>query len=291
LAGSDETEAEVQLVGGDSTAQQGGGQVDLLGGALNSPAKVASSPVQQSRGLVKPVAVWMEASSGASGLEITGTCVRKMGALYLDMTLTNKTATALSDVAVMFNKNSFKLKNAAGLGINGINPGAAQFVSLEMCTDEAQIGKTDPLNKVDVAIKTCAGVSYFDVKVPYHTLLDEDGRLDKSKYLTMWKDIGGEDITNLIGVSGNTNKDIMDRCENNNMFHIATLNRNDQHICYYSMKFINGIQVLVEITLEGGDRARVALKSDKPIIITCAKELVGDVLGASKPANDLLDLF
>jgi len=55
LAGSDEKEAEVQLVGGDGVQ----GEVDLLGGALSSSPTKSPTP-SQAHGLVKPVAMWME---------------------------------------------------------------------------------------------------------------------------------------------------------------------------------------------------------------------------------------
>lgn len=59
---------------------------DLFGGPSSGPAAT---------GLIKPTSVWMEAAAG-NGLEISGTCARKAGHCYLDMSFANKGAVPLS---------------------------------------------------------------------------------------------------------------------------------------------------------------------------------------------------
>lgn len=67
----------------------------------------------------------------------------------------------------MFNKNSFSLTNDDALAIGQLAPGASASVSLKLKLDPEKLGMAQPLNKVDVAIKTSAGVSYFSFMAAY----------------------------------------------------------------------------------------------------------------------------
>lgn len=56
-------------------------------------------------GYVPPKQVWLDVTRG-KGLQIEGTFSRKLGKIYMELTLTNKSIAPLSDFAIQFNTNS-----------------------------------------------------------------------------------------------------------------------------------------------------------------------------------------
>lgn len=50
------------------------------------------------------VQVWLPAMK-AKGLEISGTFARRGGAIHMDLSLTNKAMSVMTDFAIQFNKN------------------------------------------------------------------------------------------------------------------------------------------------------------------------------------------
>lgn len=52
------------------------------------------------------VQVWLPAMK-AKGLEISGTFVRRAGVIQMEMTLTNKAMSVMTDFAIQFNRNRY----------------------------------------------------------------------------------------------------------------------------------------------------------------------------------------
>eukprot|EP00038_Savillea_parva_P005228 m.150058 g.150058 ORF g.150058 m.150058 type:complete len:632 (-) comp11679_c2_seq2:1760-3655(-) len=241
-------------------------------------------------GYKKPVATWVTAAAG-NGLEITGTFGRANGNPVMEMTFKNTTGTALSDFAVQFDANSFKLINAAPLTVGPIAPGASAQVNMPLHTG-GQLGRRDPLNKLNIAFKATglAGITYMSLEVPYNVLLTEDGRLEKQPYLALWGEIPDETTSQLSGVPGTT-EDIMTRCRNNNIFDIAKRNVGGNDVCYFSLRFINGLDVLAELTMLGGGSVKVALKAKQPAVTGCATQVFKDLLEPAQAASQMQGLL
>ncbi|KAI8925238.1 adaptin N terminal region-domain-containing protein [Entophlyctis helioformis] len=108
----------------------------------------------------------------AQGLDMSGTYVRRHGAVHLDLTVANKAAGPMSDFAIQFNVNTFGLAPAAPLVVPLLQPGSTADVSLPLTT-AGPAQRTDPLNLVQIAVKNNYGVFYFQTLVPLHVLLLE----------------------------------------------------------------------------------------------------------------------
>lgn len=237
----------------------------------------AVAPASAYAGFKKPAAAWIN----SGGLLIMGTFTRLNGAPAMDMTFSNQSGAPLSNFMVQFDKNSFKLRNAQDLAVGPLQAGASASTILPLAAS-GELGRQDPLNKLNIAFKADpAGVAYMSAEIPYNVLLDDDGALEKKPYLEMWQSIGGEEKLNLTGVSSST-AEIIAKCAANNVFHVATTSgASGEELAYFSMKFINGIVVLAELTMKGGGAVCVALKSPQPAVNVCAKGVFTDILAAA----------
>ena len=113
LAGAEHTdevdimgEGQSDLLGGSMASGGGGGGVDLLGGALGGLGLDIGGPATGS--FVRAPATWMDSTAG-KGLMISGTCARRNGTVFMDLTLANQTPEPMAGIAFQFNKNSFAL--------------------------------------------------------------------------------------------------------------------------------------------------------------------------------------
>ncbi|MCJ8750349.1 hypothetical protein PDJAM_G00263050 [Pangasius djambal] len=88
----------------------------------------------------------------AKGLEISGTFARRGGAIHMDLSLTNKAMSVMTDFAIQFNKNSFGLAPAAPLQVlTPLSPNQTLEVSLPLSTN-GPVMKMEPLNNLQCAL-------------------------------------------------------------------------------------------------------------------------------------------
>eukprot|EP00037_Helgoeca_nana_P017840 m.169740 g.169740 ORF g.169740 m.169740 type:complete len:885 (+) comp24173_c0_seq1:4038-6692(+) len=293
LAGIEAVEEDLEIVGERPSAPMvdllggggGSGAADLLGLGLGGGDTAATAPSGYA-GFKKPVTTWVT-TAASSGLQITGTFGRANGNPVMEMTFSNQSSGQLSDFAVQFDKNSFKLINTAPLAVAPLAPGASCQVAMPINTS-GQLGRQDPLNKLNIAFKATGlpTVTYMAVEVPYNVLLVEDGRLEKQPYLALWGEIAEETTNQLNGVPGSTD-DIMARCRANNVFDVAKRNVAGNDVAYFSMRFVNGLDVLAELTMLGGGAVKVALKAKQPAVTGCAAQVFKDLLEPA-PTQGLL---
>ncbi|KHJ99309.1 adaptin domain protein [Oesophagostomum dentatum] len=119
-----------------------GGLGDIFSGSLNLSEAVAS-------GYQAPKQLWLDAARG-KGTQIDGTFVRRGGAIYMEMTFTNKAMQALSGFAIQFNKNSFGLVPAEPLRVpSPLMPGQSANVSMR-CDTTGAVQKMEPLTNLQV---------------------------------------------------------------------------------------------------------------------------------------------
>uniref|UniRef100_A0A8C2D081 AP complex subunit beta n=1 Tax=Cyprinus carpio TaxID=7962 RepID=A0A8C2D081_CYPCA len=124
----------------------GGGLGDLfdLGGGVGMPTG----------SYVAPKTVWLPAMK-AKGLEISGTFARRGGIIQMDLTLTNKAMSVMTDFAIQFNRNSFGLAPAGPLQVlTPLSPNQTIDVSLPLSTS-GPVMKMEPLNNLQGAL--CSG--------------------------------------------------------------------------------------------------------------------------------------
>eukprot|EP00800_Vazella_pourtalesii_P017913 TRINITY_DN564_c0_g5_i1.p1 TRINITY_DN564_c0_g5~~TRINITY_DN564_c0_g5_i1.p1 ORF type:complete len:971 (+),score=248.37 TRINITY_DN564_c0_g5_i1:34-2913(+) len=221
-----------------------------------------STPVLNPFQLVLPKEVVLPAAKG-KGLEVSVTFARRNNDIYMDLTLYNKALLPLKEFAIKFNKNSFALAPAGQLNIvTPLQPNKSIDVSLAVNTTNP-VEKMDPLNKLEVAIKTEIAMHIFTCLVPYHVLFSDDGKLDPKTYLEAWKQIpDANEVTFSLETSLDSSA-IISRMEANNIFNTTMKTIEGQELLYMTNKFMNNLWVLTEIKLSPfpTSTAQISMKS------------------------------
>ncbi|XP_066514973.1 AP-1 complex subunit beta-1-like [Hoplias malabaricus] len=171
----------------------GGAPVTMpaVGGGLGDLFDLGGGVGMTSGSYSPPKTVWLPAMK-AKGLEISGTFVRRGGVINVDLSLTNKAMSVMTDFAIQFNKNSFGLSPAGPLQVlTPLSPNQTVEVSLPLGTT-GPVMKMEPLNNLQVAVKNNIDVFYFSCHYPISLLFVEDGKMDRQVFLATWKDIPSE---------------------------------------------------------------------------------------------------
>ncbi|XP_034728844.1 AP-1 complex subunit beta-1 isoform X2 [Etheostoma cragini] len=273
------------------------GAMDLLGGGLDSligtsfgapPATMpASFNVPVSGGLDDlfdlgggvgmpmgafnpPKTVWLPAMK-AKGLEISGTFVRRAGVIQMEMTLTNKAMSVMTDFAIQFNRNSFGLAPAGPLQVlSPLSPNQSIEAVLPLST-VGPVMKMEPLNNLQVAVKNNIDVFYFSCQYPISMLFAEDGKMDRQVFLATWKDISNDNESQFQIKDCHLNSDAAsNKLQGSNIFTIAKRTVEGQDMLYQSMKLTNGIWVLAELRVQAGNpNYTISLKCRAPEVSQC----------------------
>ncbi|KJE92686.1 adaptor-like protein complex 1 beta 1 subunit [Capsaspora owczarzaki ATCC 30864] len=248
--------ASLSLGGGAGGA--GSGAVDLLGGGGldavfgGNPAAAAAAPAASfGRGLYSAPKATMLAAAQGKGLEVSGTFARRGGEIFLDMTLSNRAMQPMSNFAIQFNKNSFGLQPAQPLNLPApIPPNQSTQVSLPLTTGGV-VQRTDPLNAVQIAVKNNVDVFVFTAHVLLNSYFGEDGEMERSAYLSAWKEIPdtNERKFTVTQLSSNNPDTIQAKLGQNNISTIAKRTVEGQDLLYLSAKLTNGLWVLFELCL------------------------------------------
>uniref|UniRef100_A0A9J8D745 AP complex subunit beta n=2 Tax=Cyprinus carpio TaxID=7962 RepID=A0A9J8D745_CYPCA len=250
------------------------GAMDLLGGGLDS--LVCSSPAAShfatnvisglgdlfdlgggvgmpTGSYVAPKTVWLLAMK-AKGLEISGTFARRGGIIQMDLSLTNKAMSVMTDFAIQFNRNSFGLAPAGPLQVlTPLSPNQTIDVSLPLSTS-GPVMKMEPLNNLQVAVKNNIDVFYFSCQYPLSLLFVEDGKMDRQVFLATWKDIPNDNEAQFQIKDIHLNSDVAsNKLQGSNIFTIAKRTVEGQDMLYQSVKLTNGIWVLAEMRIQTGN--------------------------------------
>ncbi|XP_030647471.1 AP-1 complex subunit beta-1 isoform X2 [Chanos chanos] len=223
----------------------GGGLGDLfdLGGSVGMPAGA----------YVPPKSVWLPAMK-AKGLEISGTFARRSGVIQMELSLTNKAMSVMTDFAIQFNRNSFGLAPAGPLQVlTPLSPNQTIEVSLPLSTS-GPVMKMEPLNNLQVAVKNNIDVFYFSCQYPISLLFVEDGKMERQVFLATWKDIPNDNEAQFVIKDCHLNSDAASsKLQGSNIFTIAKRTVDNQDMLYQSIKLTNGIWVLTELRVQGGN--------------------------------------
>ncbi|XP_035999593.1 AP-1 complex subunit beta-1 isoform X4 [Fundulus heteroclitus] len=244
------------------SAPVSGGLDDLfdLGGGVGMPMG-AYSP---------PKTVWLPAMKG-KGLEISGTFARRAGVIQMEMTLTNKAMSVMTDFAIQFNRNSFGLAPAGPLQVlTPLSPNQSIEVALPLST-VGPVMKMDPLNNLQVAVKNNIDVFYFSCQYPISMLFVEDGKMERQVFLATWKDIPNDSEAQFQIADCRLSSDAAsNKLQGSNIFTIAKRTVDGQDMLYQSTKLSNGIWVLAELRVQTGNpNFTVCLKCRAPEVAQC----------------------
>ncbi|KAK5615310.1 AP-1 complex subunit beta-1 [Crenichthys baileyi] len=234
-----------------------GGLDDLfdLGGGVGMPMG-AYSP---------PKTVWLPVMKG-KGLEISGTFARRAGVVQMEMTLTNKAMSVMTDFAIQFNRNSFGLAPAGPLQVlTPLSPNQSIEVTLPLSTI-GPVMKMDPLNNLQVAVKNNIDVFYFSCQYPISMLFVEDGKMERQVFLNTWKEIPNDSEAQFQIKDCHLSSDAAsNKLQGSNIFTIAKRTVDGQDLLYQSTKLSNGIWVLAELRVQTGNpNFTVCLKCRAP---------------------------
>ncbi|ESN89905.1 hypothetical protein HELRODRAFT_187670 [Helobdella robusta] len=197
--------------------------------------------------------VWLTVSKG-KGLEISGSFARRNEIISMDMTFNNQSSQPLHGFAIQLNKNSFGIVPSQQINIsNPLAPSQSTSISLPLNTN-GPMQQMNPLNNLQVAIKTNVEVLYFSCLYPIHILFTEDGRMDKRTYLATWKEIPVSDEVHheVDGGMLLTSDKIQEKLERANVFTVARRNVDQQEMLYQSIKLTNQVWVLIEVKVVAG---------------------------------------
>uniref|UniRef100_A0A8C4IMD0 AP complex subunit beta n=1 Tax=Dicentrarchus labrax TaxID=13489 RepID=A0A8C4IMD0_DICLA len=244
------------------SAPVSGGLDDLfdLGGGVGMPMG-AYSP---------PKTIWLPAMK-AKGLEISGTFARRAGVIQMEMTLTNKAMSVMTDFAIQFNRNSFGLAPAGPLQVlTPLSPNQTIEVALPLST-VGPVMKMEPLSNLQVAVKNNIDVFYFSCQYPISMLFVEDGKMERQVFLATWKDIPNDNEAQFQIKDCHLNSDAAsNKLQGSNVFTIAKRTVEGQDMLYQSMKLTNGIWVLAELRVQAGNpNYTISLKCRAPEVSQC----------------------
>ncbi|XP_061842322.1 AP-1 complex subunit beta-1 isoform X4 [Nerophis lumbriciformis] len=219
---------------------------------------------------VPPKTVWLPAMK-AKGLEISGTFGRRAGVIQMEMTLTNKAMSVMTDFAIQFNRNSFGLAPAGPLQVlTPVSPNQSIEAVLPL-SNVGPVMKMEPLNNLQVAVKNNIDVFYFSCQYPISMLFVEDGRMERQVFLATWKDIPNDNESQFQLKDCHLNSDAASsKLQGSNIFTIAKRTVEGQDMLYQSMKLTNGIWVLAELRVQAGiPNYTVSLKCRAPEVSQC----------------------
>uniref|UniRef100_A0A8C7NC80 AP complex subunit beta n=1 Tax=Oncorhynchus kisutch TaxID=8019 RepID=A0A8C7NC80_ONCKI len=202
---------------------------------------------------IPPKIVWLPAMK-AKGLEISGTFARRAGVIQMELILTNKAMSVMTDFAIQFNRNSFGLAPAGPLQVlTPLGPNQTIEVSLPLST-VGPVMKMDPLNNLQVAVKNNIDVFYFSCQYPISMLFVEDGKMERQVFLATWKDIPNDNESQFQIKDCHLNSDAASsKLQGSNIFTIAKRTVEGQDMLYMSIKLSNGIWVLAELRVQAGN--------------------------------------
>eukprot|EP00004_Rigifila_ramosa_P009952 TRINITY_DN21735_c0_g1_i1.p1 TRINITY_DN21735_c0_g1~~TRINITY_DN21735_c0_g1_i1.p1 ORF type:complete len:913 (-),score=280.20 TRINITY_DN21735_c0_g1_i1:52-2631(-) len=208
-----------------------------------------SMPSQPAGPPPKPIV--LDAQRG-NGLQIAAQFARKSGQITLELTFTNQTPMPLTGFAIQFNKNTFGLQPGTLNVPAPLPPRQSVDATVPIAVAIPPPG-TPNADIVQMAIKTSAGVVYFQVPVPFNVVLTENGRVDRNQFLQLWKMVPETDerttILQNIFVTGDQ---AQQKLEQHNIFFIAKRNVSGVDILYLSSKTVNNNTMLLELTIGSG---------------------------------------
>ncbi|KAJ2385771.1 hypothetical protein H4S02_004170 [Coemansia sp. RSA 2611] len=224
--------------------------------------------------------VLLDAQQG-QGLEITGTFARRNGRVQLELGLANRSGMALGDFALQFNKNTYGLQPSSGLNVGVLAPGAAAEAVVPLATGGPSMAM-QPLTNVQIAVKSSAGVFYFQTQYSLHILLSEGAASDQGEFLRMWRMLPDAAAPWPVhGLRFGSADEMRDKLNRNNVHTVAQRTVGAATHFYTSSKLGDGSVFYSEIKVAGGMQAALmATKSANAPAIAAYQQAVADICTA-----------
>ena len=134
---------------------------------------------------------------------------------------------------------------------------------------------------VQMAVKNNIDILYFSPEVPLHALFLESGKLEKQQYLQMWRAIpdSNEKTKDIANVNSADLDAIQRKLEAHNVFFIARRKVSEQDVLYLSVRFVNDVVMLVEVTFTPGvPAARICSKTQNLELVPLFESCIEAVL-------------
>ncbi|KAL2516754.1 Beta-adaptin-like protein C [Abeliophyllum distichum] len=238
--------------------------LDLMGMDNNSSAIVSVDQPEAPSG--PPLPVLLPASPG-QGLQISAQLVRKDGQIFYSMLFENNSQIALDGFMIQFNKNTFGLAAGGPLQVSTLQPGASVSTLVPMVLFK-NVSPGPPSSLLQVAVKNNQQpVLYFKDKISLQALFTEDGRMERSTFLEMWKSLPdtNEVSKEFPSIVVNSIEASLDQLAVSNVFFIAKRKNANQNVLYVSAKIPEGSPFLVELTaVIGAPGLKCAIKTPRP---------------------------
>ncbi|KNC56375.1 coatomer [Thecamonas trahens ATCC 50062] len=273
--------------GAGAPPPSGGSLLDLMsGGASSSGGASVGVGASSPKRYVQPSSVVLPASNG-KGMEVATSIRRADGAIFMDLTITNKSLAPIGQFQAVFNKSSFGLVPGSAIGISSVAPGATATFALPLGTN-GEMALSNPLMSLQVALKNNVEVFYFLCMVPLGAVLVEDGKLERPAFIQGWKALSGEQEskTTVSVKAGVSLESAMATLEANNIFVIAK-HANEamsQMLVFTSAKTTNGIVIMSEFNFTLAGEAVVKLDLTTHVaqtpVLPVFEEYVKAVFGA-----------
>ncbi|KAL2543481.1 Beta-adaptin-like protein C [Forsythia ovata] len=238
--------------------------LDLMGMDNNSNAIVSVDQPEAPSG--PPLPVLLPASSG-QGLQISAQLMRKDGQIFYSMLFENNSQIPLDGFMIQFNKNTFGLAAGGPLQVSTLQPGASVSTLVPMVLFK-NVSPGPPSSLLQVAVKNNQQpVLYFKDIISLQALFTEDGRMERSTFLEMWKSLPdtNEVSKEFPSIVVNSIEATLDRLAVSNVFFIAKRKNANQNVLYVSAKIPQGSPFLVELTaVIGAPGLKCAIKTPRP---------------------------
>jgi len=209
------------------------------------------------------------------GLQVSANYSRSNKTAFMHLHFENDSDTTLDNCAIRFDLNDLGCTASGKIDIGVLNTGFARDFDLPLVCNKQPGGKKPGI--VRMAIKTNLGVKYFHDTIPMHIFYKEEGKLDKQKFLNLWKSLPDEEVTEKLEKRKYESvQEIKSRFEKHNVFFIARRKVKETRLTcvYFSLQFRN-MNFLVELRMESNDQCSVCVKCDE---VKFAKLVVKDLV-------------
>jgi len=215
--------------------------------------------------------------------------------IRLEMELRNVSCSAdITTLAIQLNKNAFGLSPASQqiMCSPPVSQGSSGRVFVELVITQtmlAPVPTEQPASpQIQVAVKNMGtgGVFYFAVNLNFEALFSPDGAMERSAFIESWKSI--DDRSEVNGTvsdlppGGADIESVEKKFKASNVFFIARRpvpNAEGQEVVYFSMKTVNGMEFLAELTFKQGVNAcKVCLKTEQTSYGLLAKQALETLL-------------
>merc|ERR1711920_380034 len=233
------------------------------------------SPPPQVPNYGRPKKEILSAAKG-NGITISACYYRESDKMMMEIAITNvSNPITIKRAALKFNANYLKLSPDPPGQIKIPEPISAG----KSCTIPITLGQNGQYNnskvQIQMAMKTDAGVVYFQDKIPIEVMFGSDGKLSREDYLKMWQDGSLKEHQKVKAKLNTMNfEDIISRLAQDRIFFVAKRTAPITISLFYSCK-IASLWLMVELTVAKTGAAKCVAKArdEKIAEATCARVL------------------